>query len=163
MGKNKKQKKGQSKAKNDKVKNPNNALPKSKRAKKRSMGRHIIPLPLIFRLFSVGMFMIALYGFKYYLMQQNSSKKTSKSAEHNSIEAEVDMTHIIRSDDLDLTKTKIKEISPRFSKKKKKKIPALKIWQMKQFWTDEIAQNISNQLYANLWMKNNAMNHFIFP
>lgn len=107
----------------------------------------LIPLPIIFRLLIVTMFLFSIYIFKKYYLGKYLNAKSIINSNTNLEEIDLDFTKIINSEDLNLNKTKIKEISPRFSHKKKKKIPKLKMWNVKDFWTEEMALNISNQLY----------------
>jgi len=74
----------------------------------------------------------------------------------------LDFTQIINSEDLNLSETKLSKISPRFSSRKTKKIPPLRLWNIKQFWTEEMALNLSNQLYSEFMNETTRSESFYF-
>ena len=104
-----------------------NVTPKSSRLVTKA--RPLIPLPLIFRLFIASMFIFAIYIFKQYYVPKKNPKVSITNNQTQIIDiADVDFTTIINSEDIDLSNDKLKEISPRFSAKKTKKVPPLRLW-----------------------------------
>eukprot|EP01084_Bolivina_argentea_P006480 12299_1 len=149
-------------SKSNKSQNATKQSPSKSIHSKKNKQVPVIPLPLLFRLLIASMFLLSIYLFKrFYLPKPESNANTNTTTEttpnNNSITIDntINMTKIINSNDLDLTKTKLKEISSRFSKKnfgkkthKNKLLPALRLWNINDFWTSEMALNISNQLYS---------------
>eukprot|EP01084_Bolivina_argentea_P121963 216147_1 len=129
-------------------------------------------IPLIFRiLIAIGSILIGsillltfIYIFNHYYTTTNTTNSTINhdTSQVSQNDHDIDITQIINHNDLDLNKTKLKEMSPRFSKIKKKKVPTLQLWSIQDFWTKDMALNISNQIYNEFMNESTRQSNFYF-
>ena len=64
--------------------------------------------------------------------------------------------------DVDISKSKTHEISPRFKMVSQPKIPDLNMWNIQSFWTESVAMDISHQIYREFMSQQTRSQLFQF-